>query len=348
MSRRTYSPNALEPALLSLISGGSASIALDSVAGLTAPGYMVIDPDDIAKREYFKFTVINGSALEGLTRGLVGSAAGAVGHDANAPCRQVFTSQALDDIFEDIEDLEVGITTWVAADAAHVAAADPHTVYLEKAGDTMTGELALPAGDPSGATVAAHKAYVDAQIAGGGLPVGTRMIFDQDTAPAGWTRDVATVNDRMIMIVTGARGVDDGTWTQPGHTHTNPNTATEAAHSHVDPIHSHPIVAHTHDIDPHDHTTPNTGVAIGTATAQEDGGTNFSYAIGSHTHAMGNTGSDDPFTTAGGSTPNTSLNTGGQTGTGGGHDHTVGDSGGAATASSWRPLHRDMILAVKD
>lgn len=43
--------------------------------------------------------------------------------------------------------------------------------------------------------------------AGGGasFPSGTRMLFQQSTAPTGWTKD-ATLNDRALRVVSGAVG----------------------------------------------------------------------------------------------------------------------------------------------
>ena len=56
---------------------------------------------------------------------------------------------------------------------------------------------------------------------GGGLtpafPAGTRMVFDQDTPPTGWTK-MTDVNDRVIMITSGGR-VDGGSWTIPISVH---------------------------------------------------------------------------------------------------------------------------------
>jgi len=171
--------------------------------------------------------------------------------------------------------------------------------------------------DPTADQDAATKVYVDGVIAGGSLPSGTRMVFDQDAAPTGWTRDTSD-NDRMIRIVSGARA-DGGTWTQPGHTHTNPTTASTGAHTHTGPSHT--------------HTNPQTGQGTNaTAIAQEDGGSNFEYNIKAHSHAQGNTGAQGT-----GSTSST-----------GSHGHTQGATGSSATANSWRPLHRDMIVAVKD
>lgn len=42
------------------------------------------------------------------------------------------------------------------------------------------------------------------QLAGGGLTSGTRMLFNQTTAPTGWTKDTdAALNDSILRIVTG-------------------------------------------------------------------------------------------------------------------------------------------------
>lgn len=44
--------------------------------------------------------------------------------------------------------------------------------------------------------------------AGGGasFPSGTRMLFQQSTAPTGWTKDVS-INDRALRVVSGAVGI---------------------------------------------------------------------------------------------------------------------------------------------
>ncbi len=150
MARRTYSPNALEPVLASSMTGGSTTVPLDSATGLTAPGYMVIDPDDIAKREFFKFESINVNTLETLTRGLTGSAGGAVAHDAGAPVRTVFTSQSLDDLFLDIIDLET---------AEH---AESHTI-LSHSDTNATGAELNELTDGSESTLHGHAGVAGTQ-----------------------------------------------------------------------------------------------------------------------------------------------------------------------------------------
>lgn len=235
-----------------------------------------------------------------------------------------------------------------------------------------------------------HPQYALAGDVGGAIPSGTRMVFDQNAAPVGWTRDTSS-NDRVIRIVSGAR-VDGGTWTQPGHTHTgpshthttpnhshsgpshnhsNPNTGTEPDHSHNLPAHSHSIADHAHTINQHQHLQQTTGATTTTAVGQEGTGSTFEYVIKAHTHSQGvSVTGGDTATGAGGvgtnpsailpvtndgshahtqantgnaGTGTTSSDNGGSTGSGG-----TGSTGSGATANSWRPLHRDMIVAVKD
>ena len=113
------------------------------------------------------------------------------------------------------------------------------------------------------------------------FPSGTRMVFDNDTAPVGWVRDTTTANDSVIRLVTGARA-DAGSWTISGLTH-----------------------AHTH-------TIPISG-----------------YGTIADTGATGEMGVDSTTIA-----------------------NTVQASGAASTAAvssdgTWRPVHRDMILASK-
>lgn len=132
MSNRTYGRNAFETGLNGGITAGATSIALDSASGLTAPGYLVIEPENPTLREYIKFTGISTNTLTGVTRGLAGSSSGAQAHSTGVKVRTVFMHQMLDDIFSDIEALE-------AADAAldHGTlpglADDDHSQYLNEA-----------------------------------------------------------------------------------------------------------------------------------------------------------------------------------------------------------------------
>jgi len=72
-------------------------------------------------------------------------------------------------------------------------------------------------------------------IGGSAFPPGTRLFFDNDTAPAGWTRDVTgTLDDRALRLVVGARA-DGGSWTLTGITMSS-HTHTLGAHQHDAPV----------------------------------------------------------------------------------------------------------------
>ena len=58
----------------------------------------------------------------------------------------------------------------------------------------------------------ATKSYVD-----GVIPAGSKMLFRQAAAPAGWTQDT-TQNDRVLRVVSGAGGGTGGSWTIAGLT----------------------------------------------------------------------------------------------------------------------------------
>jgi hypothetical protein len=150
LSRRTYGTNSYITACDGLVDSLDTTITVDSVANLTAPGYITIDPFLPATREVIKFTVINSLTLEGLTRGLAGSAGGVPqDHADNAVVIEAPTEQLVDDIFSDIEDLETADTTHAAGASAHhskytdgeaIAAAqnDPDAVH-----DNVAGEISI-------------------------------------------------------------------------------------------------------------------------------------------------------------------------------------------------------------
>ena len=130
-------------------------------------------------------------------------------------------------------------------------------------------------------------------ISSSAFAAGTRMLFDNDTAPTGWTR-VVTLDDRVVRIVSGARA-DGGSWTVSG--------LTAAGHS----LTIAEMPAHTH-----------LGES-GNAFAMLGGG------------GVGNAG------TLIGAAGNTAA-----AGSGNQHTHNI------SSDASWRPLHRDVILASRD
>lgn len=76
------------------------------------------------------------------------------------------------------------------------------------------------------------------------FPAGTRMLFDQDSAPTGWTRDTG-INDRVVNIVSGSR-VHGGSWTITGM---NGDPATTLARDGTGGTFSFPTVTHFHSFD---------------------------------------------------------------------------------------------------
>lgn len=148
------------------------------------------------------------------------------------------------------------------------------------------------------------------------IPAGTKMVFDQDAAPAGWTRDTSQ-NDRVIRIVSGARA-DGGSWTISGITVDN-----ESAHSHSTPNHVHPFAT--------------------SGTYAEDSVSPVLYPVVESGGLLSAVGSSDLGGTAHPRLTNDTTNSGsGTSGVGSAHGH------GLTYGSAWRPLHRDMIVATKD
>jgi len=352
MSRKSYTFNAFESTLATGISAAATDIQLASVTNLRAPGYLVLNPDSITDREYFSFTSINGgtSTLQGCSRGLSGSVSGAKAHGVGVAVRAVSMHQFYDDIWLDLETAQQDIVT---LDTDKITAAN-HT------GIDHTGLTGV------GITESYHQTIDHGSIVAEPFAAGTRMVFDQSSAPTGWTRDTTTVNDKMIRIVTGTRA-DGGTWDQGDHSH-NIGTHTHGMSSHTHEVtphqhgqntHTHAGPSHSHSVSTHSHTNSNTSSTGTTAIGQEGTGATFEYVIKAHTHSLSNTGIGGPSSTGAGGTA--------ATGSGGGDatllnavatasgtpstantEQSTGSTAGSKTLTTWRPSHRDMIIAVKD
>jgi len=150
------------------------------------------------------------------------------------------------------------------------------------------------------------------------FPSGTRMLFDQDTPPTGWTRDItSTLDDRCVRIVIGTRAPDGGSWTISGLTqasHDHGGTASAGGHQHSS-------------------TVCHTGVAA-YATAVASNPYGLAPAL-----SMGDEGAFAQWTTR-----NPNL-----TNSAGAHTHTLTAEAPAISSNgTWRPLYRDVIVASKD
>ena len=115
-------------------------------------------------------------------------------------------------------------------------------------------------------------------VAIGGFPAGTRMSFQQSSAPTGWTKDTtAAINDSILRLVTGS--VTTGGTT--GFSTWNAQTATGAT------------TLSTSEIPSHTHSLPGgaSGAAVGFYSPVE-GGAGYNYTSGStggggsHTHSL--------------------------------------------------------------
>lgn len=236
------------------------------------------------------------------------------------------------------------------------------------------------------------KAAIDILAVGSSFASGTKMYFYQNVAPTGWTLD-AVPADALLAVKGGADaynaagGTQQGTWTQPNHTHA---VGTYQMPLHLHAVGTYQMPAHTH--------------GAGTLQAAGHGHADtftvpnhqhiFDYtAVGSKTSTLGDfvtTGTDVPAdgeymlthdNTAGASTINF-IEAATQTDGGGGSlngsvtgaaainvfNNTASDgptaitgssantgptaitgtSANGATANTWRPLAQVGIIATKD
>lgn len=147
---------------------------------------------------------------------------------------------------------------------------------------------------------------LDSRITSGQFPAGTRMVFAQATAPAGWTQ-VHTWANHMLRVVSTNGGGSGGSMspiinnTVPTHTHPFTTTTNSVNHTHtltMNPVpdHSHSMTASFDGLD--QHTVSYAAVTNQTQIAtQPAGGHTPSGTIGNqsvpHTHSgptLANTG----------------------------------------------------------
>jgi len=163
---QSFSWNAYESGLASPITDAATTIALDSTLGLRAPGYLVIEPESPTHREYIYFATLNGSTLENVSRGLGGSVAGGIAHDAGVTVRAVAMHQMFDDLWTDIGAGDQLLSDHIDdpgdphAAAGYLKESEANLLYVELTGDLMTGLLVL-SGDPVDPLGAVTKQYVD-------------------------------------------------------------------------------------------------------------------------------------------------------------------------------------------
>ena len=175
---QSFTFNAYQSNLAGPLLAGLTTVALDFIpSGLGVPAYLVIDPDVPASREYIKVLSYTGNTIDSMTRNLEGSA-GDVDHLVGAVIRAVYTMQALDDTFLDIEANTTALASHASdvddphAAAGYIKGVEADAAYLRLDGTSpMAGaidmanfainQLATPIVDDDAAT----KKYVDEQDA---------------------------------------------------------------------------------------------------------------------------------------------------------------------------------------
>jgi hypothetical protein len=165
------------------------------------------------------------------------------------------------------------------------------------------------------------------------FPAETKMYFYQNTAPIGWS--IVSVTDKLLAVKGGSAaynttgGSTAGTWTQPSHVHATQGHVLTIAEM---PSHNHTGTtstggAHTHDVRvyPADPPQYRTGINLSSYLSSSPSSvSNAALSDGAHNHT---------FTTS-------------SKGSGSSHSH--GNTGGSATASTWRPYAAVGIIAEKD
>jgi len=179
------------------------------------------------------------------------------------------------------------------------------------------------------------------------VPTGTRMIFQQTSAPTGWVKDTATaLNNKALRIVTGtassggtalftaAFNTDLTTSSSGKHTPTV-TTATGGAHTHTVTVNNTTLTA-AH-MPSHRHSVTAWKDYMNRSTAAF-GGSRASTSYGSWV--------DNTMATTGGSTGH---NHGGSTASAGGHTHTMTGTEVAAHSHTVKPdvAYYDVIVARK-
>ena len=181
MSRRSHTFNGYQSTLPNPITAGQDVIGVSTVAGLQAPGKLVIDHDLPATREWFSFAGISGLNLTGCVRGLAGASGsgGGVAHAQGAIVQAVPMHQHFDDLWDDLDDV-------VSAATTHLSDVNPHPGYA------TDGELAT-----TNAQVAIHTTEI-------GVLQATDVVLADDITnlEAADTLHFASTNGHPVATVT--------------------------------------------------------------------------------------------------------------------------------------------------
>jgi len=192
-------------------------------------------------------------------------------------------------------------------------------------------------GDSSGTTTL----VTTSSLASGGLPSGTKMLFQQTSAPTGWTKDT-THNNKALRIVNGSVGTGgsnsftnafNSTKTVSGTTGTSSVTISGSTQSHT--LTTSQMPSHRHD-----GTAYYRGEGADTGSDPSGNGSTFYHENTGHTRS-----SSQSWIKAGVRTE--------YVGGGSGHSHTVNITSGSHSHSfsdtfNLNVQYVDFIIATKD
>ncbi len=185
---------------------------------------------------------------------------------------------------------------------------------------TFTGTPAAPTAAPgTNTTQLATTAFVQASA---GFPSGTRLLFNQTSAPTGWTKDTtAALNDTILRIVTGTVGSGGSTAFSTFNAQTA--TASYTLASADIPAHTHAVTdgGHTHGVTDGGHAHVMQKYTTGSASADNPntGASNKNATVGAWSPSISVASSTTGISINSGTTGITLANTGG----GGGHAHGI-------------------------
>lgn len=171
-------------------------------------------------------------------------------------------------------------TVGVANGGTNVTTLTANNVIL---GNGTAGVLFVAPGTSSNVLTSNGTTWVS-QAVGGGFDAGTRMIFAQNTAPTGWTKDASNYNNHALRIVTGTGGGTGGSvdFTTAFASQTPSGSVSVSGGSVGNTTLSTPVIpSHTHTVVAQSYAPPgNTGGAAGTSTTP----TGATGGGGAHNH----------------------------------------------------------------
>ena len=133
-NRKSNLTNAFETTLAAELSSVAPSMTLDDPTGLSAPFYLVIEPDSPTQREYVYCDAVSGKIVDLTERYLSGSAAGSgLTHPVGSVVRMAAFAQNITDLHDRADDLQAQLNASGHHGTLGGLADDDHSQYLNTA-----------------------------------------------------------------------------------------------------------------------------------------------------------------------------------------------------------------------